>query len=45
MRRGENQNASMLARSSASSVARMAEYRLSPAAERDMEGIWKYTHV
>ena len=22
----------------------MAEYRLSPAAERDLEGIWKYTH-
>jgi hypothetical protein len=21
----------------------MAEYRLSPAAERDVEGIWKYT--
>ncbi len=21
----------------------MAEYRLSPAAERDLEGIWKYT--
>ena len=34
----------MLARSSASSVARMAECRLSPAAERDLEGIWKYTH-
>jgi toxin ParE1/3/4 len=33
----------MLARSSASSAARMAEYRLSPAAERDLEGIWKYT--
>jgi toxin ParE1/3/4 len=22
----------------------MAEYRLSPAAERDLEGIWKYTY-
>ena len=22
----------------------MAEYRLSPAAERDLAGIWKYTH-
>jgi toxin ParE1/3/4 len=22
----------------------MAEYRLSPAAESDMEGIWRYTH-
>src|ERR1700722_15533135 len=29
--------------SSVSFVARMAEYRLSPAAERDVEGIWKYT--
>jgi len=23
----------------------MAEYRLSPAAERDLEGIWKYTRA
>jgi len=29
--------------SSAGSAARMAEYRLSPAAERELEGIWKYT--
>ena len=29
--------------SSVSSAAHMAEYRLSPAAERDLEGIWKYT--
>jgi len=29
--------------SSVSSAAQMAEYRLSPAAERDLEGIWKYT--
>ena len=29
--------------SSVSSAAHMAEYRLSPAAERDSEGIWKYT--
>ena len=29
--------------SSASSAEYMAEYRLSPAAERDLEGIWKYT--
>jgi plasmid stabilization system protein ParE len=28
--------------SSVSSAAQMAEYRLSPAAERDLEGIWKY---
>src|SRR5258705_11665199 len=31
--------------SSAGSAARMAEYRLSPAAERDVEGIWKYTRA
>lgn len=24
-------------------MARAAEYRLSPAAERDLEGIWRYT--
>jgi hypothetical protein len=35
----------MQAPSSASSAARMAEYRLSPAAERDPEGIWKYTRA
>jgi len=29
--------------SSVGSAAQMAEYRLSPAAERDLEGIWKYT--
>jgi len=29
--------------SSVSSAAHMAEYRLSPAAERDLEAIWKYT--
>jgi toxin ParE1/3/4 len=33
----------MLAHSSAGSVARMAEYRLAPAAERDLDSIWKYT--
>jgi toxin ParE1/3/4 len=31
--------------SSVSSAAHMAEYRLSPAAERDLEGIWKYTRA
>jgi plasmid stabilization system protein ParE len=29
--------------SSVRSAAHMAEYRLSSAAERDLEGIWKYT--
>ena len=29
--------------SSAKSAARMAEVRLTPAAERDLEGIWTYT--
>ena len=33
----------MLTPSSVGSAAQMAEYRLSPAAERDLEGIWKYT--
>jgi len=28
---------------SVGSAALMAEYRLSPTAERDLEGIWKYT--
>lgn len=29
--------------SSAKSAARMAEFQLTPAAERDLEGIWRYT--
>jgi plasmid stabilization system protein ParE len=33
----------MQAPSSAGSAAKVAEYLLSPAAERDLEGIWKYT--
>ncbi len=33
----------MQAPSSVGSAAQVAEYRLSPAAERDLEGIWKYT--
>ncbi len=28
---------------SVGSAAQVAEYRLSPAAERDLEGIWRYT--
>lgn len=33
----------MQAPSSVGSAAQVADYRLSPAAERDLEGIWKYT--
>src|SRR5882757_6789344 len=43
VKRAASQNASTPAHSSANSAARMAEYRLSPAAERDLERIWKYT--
>jgi toxin ParE1/3/4 len=44
VKKAESQSASMQTPSSAGSDAQMAEYRLFPAAERDSEGIWKYTH-
>jgi hypothetical protein len=43
VKKAESQSASMQTPSSASSAAQMAEYRLSPAAKRDLEGIWRYT--
>jgi hypothetical protein len=41
--KAESRSASTQTPSSVSSAAQMAEYQLSPAAERDLEGIRKYT--